>query len=108
MIRKIINDLATDTISLSKALTMSKIIASDIGSNSFKSWIRNELEGYNKRNELPDYRQVPCSLVAKEYYFSGYHDRPVDAHSLTRNFNNSTVILYTQCILFKVSQLLKT
>ena len=49
MIKKIINELATDSISLSKALTMSKIIASDIGSSSFKTWIKNELEGYNNK-----------------------------------------------------------
>lgn len=81
MIKKIINELATDSISLSKALTMSKIIASDIGSSSFKTWIKNELEGYNNKTELPDYRHLPCDLVAKEYYLSGYHDRPVDARA---------------------------
>lgn len=98
MIKKIINDLATDSISLSKALTMSKIIASDIGSISFKSWIKNELEGYTNKNELPDYRQLSCDLVAKEYYLSGYHDRPVDAHAfdaeLQKNCGFSIYTMY--------------
>lgn len=98
MIKKIINELATDSISLSKALTMSKIIASDIGSSSFKAWIKNELEGYNNKTELPDYRQLPCDLVAKEYYLSGYHDRPVDAHAfdakLQKDCGFSMYIMY--------------
>ena len=44
MIRKIINDLACDKITLSKALTMAKIIASDIKNETFKQWIKSELE----------------------------------------------------------------
>lgn len=104
MIRRIINDLATDTISLSKALTMSKIIASDIGSASFKSWIKNELEGYSNKNELPDYRQLPCNLVAKEYYLSGYHDRPVDAHAFDKKLQQQCgYSLYTMYIVQSVS-----
>jgi len=85
MIRKIINDLACDTITLAKALTMSKIVASDIKNDTFKQWIKSELEGYTcDRSQLPEYRILPCELVAKEFYLNSYHERPVDARAFDK------------------------
>lgn len=67
MIKQLITDLAYDNITLSQALTRSKIIASKIHNNTFKSWIKKELEGYDVIDELPEYRTIPspCFLVVE-------------------------------------------
>ena len=112
MIRKIINDLACDNITLSKALTMAKIIASDIKNETFKQWIKSELEGYsNDRGSLPEYRIIPCNLVAKEYYFSSYHERPVDARAfdeeLQKKYGYSIYKIYVSQSLSTIEQMLE-
>lgn len=112
MIRKIINDLACDSITLDKALTMSKIIASDIKNETFKQWIKSELEGYTcDRGALPEYRILPCELVAKEFYFNTYHDRPVDARAfddkLQRECGYSLYKIYVMQSISTIEQMTK-
>lgn len=86
MIKDLINKIATDSISLGQALTMAKVIASDIGNADFKRWVKYELEGYPPENRatLPSYRIIPCELVTNEYYLSSYHERPVDARDFDK------------------------
>lgn len=68
MIKQLITDIAYDNIKLSQALTRSKLIANKIKNETFMSWLKNELEGYDFDSEnLPDYRKVysEMSLIAK-------------------------------------------
>lgn len=77
MIKQLITDIAYDNIKLSQALTRSKLIANKIKNETFMSWLKNELEGYDFDNEnLPDYRKVysEMSLIAK---YVGGHEQEV-------------------------------
>lgn len=67
MLKQLIADLAYDNITLSQALTRSKIIASKVNNATFKNWIKKEMEGYNEIEELPEYRIIPspCFLIAE-------------------------------------------
>ena len=65
MIKKLITDIANDTVSLSQALTKAKIIAYQIDNKTFQEWLKNELEGYQHGDStLPPYRQFSCELKA--------------------------------------------
>lgn len=55
---QIIKDLATEKVSLSSAFHRLMIIASDIGSVDLMQWAEKELNGYQKYNELPEYRKL--------------------------------------------------
>ncbi|SDP86677.1 hypothetical protein SAMN05428975_3152 [Mucilaginibacter sp. OK268] len=66
MIKEIINELAYDKITLTQALTRAKLVAFTIDNQTFQSWLKWELEGYNDNKELlPEYRKVPCVPMAK-------------------------------------------
>lgn len=59
MIKQLITDLANDNITLSQALTRSKLIAYRIDNEAFKNWIKKESEGYDYDDPiLPTYRKV--------------------------------------------------
>ena len=61
MIKKLIDDLANDHITLTQALTRGKILAFQLDNVALQSWLKNELEGYeNHEDLLPDYRKIKC------------------------------------------------
>ena len=55
---KIIKQLANNEITVATALNRLLIIASDIESDELYSWVDNELNGYERSDDLPDYRKV--------------------------------------------------
>ena len=59
MIKNLISDLIHKKISLSEALTRAKLISLEINNDTFRNWLKGELEGYNYDDEdLPLYRQI--------------------------------------------------
>ncbi|MDX1349665.1 MAG: hypothetical protein R3279_05430 [Putridiphycobacter sp.] len=59
MIKELIIDLAYDRITLSQALTRSKLIANQIQNETFKNWLSKELNGYDYQDSmLPNYRKI--------------------------------------------------
>lgn len=71
MIKQLIIDISHDNISLSQALTRSKIISHKLNNDTFKNWIKKETEGYEFDDPLmPSYRKIfsEMYLIAK---FSG-------------------------------------
>ena len=71
MIKQLISDIAHEAIGLSIALTRAKIIASKTGNDTFRNWVKYELEGYDKRGELPEYRKMPCNIFLDIAYGNG-------------------------------------
>jgi len=68
MIKQLIKDLVYESITLSKSLTISKLIAAKINNKIFKEWLTKELEGYDFSDQiLPDYRKIysPITLHAE-------------------------------------------
>lgn len=60
MIKDLIKQIAYEEITISKALTIAKIIAKKIENTDFEEWIKNELNGYPSDDMVPDYRQMFC------------------------------------------------
>lgn len=61
MIKQLVQDIAYDNITLSKALTRAKLISNRIKNEKFKQWITKEVEGYKfKDDSLPEYRKIRC------------------------------------------------
>lgn len=60
---QIIKDLANGTVDLHTSLKRAKLIFQEIGSNDLNCWIKNELEGYRIKEEIPEYRKMRGSLV---------------------------------------------
>ncbi len=63
MISKLIEELATDKISLSQALTRTKLIQSKLNIDELKVWLTNELMGYRDTDQVPDYRKFSMRIV---------------------------------------------
>ena len=55
---KILNDIATDSISLTECLQRLLIISNKTGNSELSEWCSKELMGYKNKEELPDYRKV--------------------------------------------------
>jgi hypothetical protein len=71
MIKQLIKDIVYESISLSKALTISKLIAAKIKNQIFKDWLIKELEGYKFDDaQIPEYRKIwsPITLNAEFPY----------------------------------------
>lgn len=76
MIKKLIEDLATDKISLASGLTQAKIIASKIKNDTLKSWIQSELNGYQD-DQIPDYRVYSIQIKGDVVGSFGFHQQGV-------------------------------
>ena len=63
MIKNLIRDLAHDSISLSQALTRTKLIQSKLKVEELKIWLTNELNGYSNKEEVPEYRNLKVNVV---------------------------------------------
>lgn len=46
MIKKLISDIANNSVTLSQALTTAKIVAYKIDNITFQEWLKKEVEGY--------------------------------------------------------------
>ncbi len=54
---QLIRDIAGNNISLENALLRLKIITYSLNNLSLQKWIENELKGYKKDDEIPQYRK---------------------------------------------------
>lgn len=79
MIKDLISDLAYDKINLSQALSRSKLLAYKISNDTFKEWLRKELEGYDYDDDIfPEHRRVKCQLFITHSLPTGQkHSKPV-------------------------------
>lgn len=80
MIKQLINDIAFDTIKLSQALTRAKIVENKIKNDTFKKWLRKELEGYKFVDQyLPEYRKVRSAIyLTAEFPYGQTQTFPVE------------------------------
>lgn len=64
MIKKIIQQLASEEISVTKALSLSKLVAVKIENDDFKAWLNYELLEYPSGSEekMPEYRIFPIDV----------------------------------------------
>lgn len=60
---KIIKDLIMDNINVLQAIQSLNFILEDIENEEIKSWVNNEINGYEDEEAIPDYRIVNSSLI---------------------------------------------
>lgn len=58
LIHNLRNDAVDETVPLSRLLRRAKILSSLLRNDSFKSWVHNELDGYDSETEVPKYRMA--------------------------------------------------
>jgi hypothetical protein len=68
LIQDLQNDILDPKTSLSTILRRAKVLAVTLGNDELKLWVDNELNGYDSRKEIPDYR---CFLGQNLGDFSG-------------------------------------
>lgn len=64
MLKSLIEELSKDSISISVALTRTKVISTRFGISELSKWINCELQGYSDNDDLPDYRKFPCEIIS--------------------------------------------
>ncbi len=74
---KIIKDMANSAIDINTALKRAKVLFSDLNNNELLHWVENELVGYKKFEDLPDYRKFEGDIfgsysVGSSYRFTRY------------------------------------
>ena len=63
LLDEIRSDLVNESASLSNTLRKAKVLASAINLPEFRDWVEFELNGYNDRKKVPDYRRTqPANL----------------------------------------------
>ncbi|MBQ8010092.1 MAG: hypothetical protein IJ265_00880 [Oscillospiraceae bacterium] len=70
---KIIKDLANSTIDIHTALKRAKVLFSELNNNELLHWVENELVGYKKYEDLPDYRKLEGDIFGS--YLEGFSHR---------------------------------
>ena len=68
---KILNDIATNSISLTECLQRLLIIANKTNNKDLSEWCSKELTGYKSKNALPDYRK----FKSRNIIYSGINGR---------------------------------
>lgn len=71
MLGQIQSDLVGDSASLSATLRKSKVLASQLESDELSQWVAKELDGYESRDDLPDYRVLATSVAGT--WTNGYY-----------------------------------
>lgn len=67
---KIIKELVNDEISLEKALCRVIVLAKDLKDPKLEQWAKNEINGYNNPEEIPEYRRVKTHFIGS-YIMNG-------------------------------------
>lgn len=60
---KIIIDIIKGNINVAQALEVLDLLLEDLDDTTIKSWVSNEINGYSKDDDIPEYRKVSASIV---------------------------------------------
>ena len=84
LLNQIQDDLTSPSSNLSDILRRAKVLASKLKSSELRTWVKLESEGYESREDLPDYRQVYLGLLGtyKGPYGSGINNAPIPLMNL--------------------------
>jgi len=85
LIETIINDLMDRQISLTNALSKTKVLATRINNEQLLKWVDLEMGGYNGKESVPVYRMIKGKLVAD--FINGYQQ--ASNFPISLNLNNS-------------------
>ena len=60
---KIIKDLIMDNINVLQAMQSLALMLEDIDNKEIKNWVKNEINGYQKDDDIPNYRKANTMLI---------------------------------------------
>jgi len=60
---QIIKDIVEDKESIEKSMTRLYVLAKDIKNGQIELWAKQELEGYQNTNDVPDYRKFTSDMI---------------------------------------------
>lgn len=60
---KIIKDLIMDSITVLQAMQSLDLMLEDIDDKEIKNWVNNEINGYQKDDDIPNYRKTNTMLI---------------------------------------------
>ena len=63
LLNQIQEDLTSPSSNLSDILRRAKVLASKLKSSELRNWVKLESEGYENREDLPDYRQMHLAVL---------------------------------------------
>lgn len=72
IIERIQEDILSPEVSLSTILLKAKLLAHELRNDSFKQWVKHEVDGYPNSKEVPDYRVIQTQLLG--YIFNEWND----------------------------------
>jgi hypothetical protein len=58
VVRELQQDALNRDVEISDLLRKALVVARKLGLDDFQAWINNELNGYAKGEEVPEYRQI--------------------------------------------------
>lgn len=90
LINDIINELIDTDKSISSPLLKTKVLASRLQNEALLDWVSNELKGYDKSSQLPEYRKYQVVSITGTYINGNmqYHDQPVPTIGLKKQFED--------------------
>lgn len=97
---KIIKDMANSAIDINTALKRAKVLFSELNNNELLHWVENELVGYKKYEDLPDYRKLEGDIfgsyiVGSSYRFMRYTNASIPLGNMPKETKNA---ILTVCI----------
>lgn len=90
LVNDIINELIDVEKSVSSPLLKTKVLASRLQNETLLKWVSNELKGYDRLEELPDYRKFKGNIVGT--FIVGhqqYNNQPVPIEGIDKGFQDS-------------------
>lgn len=106
---EIINNLVGGKIKLSQAMQFARLLLLGCDNKEDLEWVTKECDGYDNKLHVPDYRQIPCQILA-EYSlpYTGVSSSIVDARDLNNELvKASGASMYTMYIVQDVESLEK-
>ena len=84
LLNQIQDDLTSPSSNLSDILRRAKVLASKLKSSELRTWVKLESEGYESKEDLPDYRQMYLGLLGtyKGPYGGGINNAPIPLMNL--------------------------
>lgn len=73
-LKQIIEGLIQEQYTLSQAMRLAKVELFSSPNSKYKKWVDSELDGYNNKTNLPEYRVAQCEIicVVQDYFGSQY------------------------------------
>jgi hypothetical protein len=96
LLRDIQNSAVQSDVDVSTLLRKCKILAVRLGNEQFKRWVDAELNGYDAKEDLPDYRKLSVESVGHFSGFagSGLRNAPIPPMCIPEEFRDSVRYSY--------------